>query len=396
MDPEQSKPFTPQMVSRFKDAIVVNLVDFPIYYIECISERHFVVAGGGGSAKTGVHNQINILELVPTTEACTTNLVTKYHTPKEIPDAIMAGSLMRHLPISDTRLVTGGLCATIYTVNFDTKQMNFKISDFEILDDERLDQDIKTVKCVPDRILAGSMTGQLTLWSFSDQTKVVDKIIKAHSKPIDDIDVDLHNQQIVTLSRDEGRCAIWSLPDLTAVAEFKKDFINSQTAKFAFRSARYASKSQETCLIVACNPIPSKGPSKLIKLMPKDFKKFDTVSVGIEGIMAMTVSLDGGFVGLGSRDGSVCVFDVKNLKQIYSISQAHHNAVTSLHFLDPKPESLHLTNSNCCALLSASIDRRVILHPIKKGSLFWTLGKILLSALILYIIFFALLFKNNK
>lgn len=396
MDTEKPKPFVPQRISRFKDALVVHLVDFPIYYIECISERHFIVAGGGGSAKTGVHNQINVLELLPTTEACTANIVTKYHTPEEIPDAIMAGSLMRHLPISNTRLVTGGLYATVYSLNFDTRQNNFRISDYETLSDHRTEEDIKTVRCMPNKILTGSMTGQLALWNFLDKSRSLDRVIEAHSKPIDEIDIDIHNQQIVTLSREEGRCAIWSLSSLEAISEFKKDFISSQDAKFAFRSARYASKAQDTSLIIACNPIPSKGPSKLVKLASKDLKLSATASIRIEGVMAMTISSDGEYIGLGSRDGSVHVLSVKNLSQIYSINQAHHNAVTSMQFLDSKPESLHLANSNRCALLSASIDRRVVLHRIKKGSFGSTLCRILLFALLIYIFFFALLFKNNK
>lgn len=395
MDVDKSKPFPPQKISRFRDALLVHLVDFPIYYMECISERHFVVAGGGGSAKTGVHNQINILELVPTPEACTANLVTKYNTPKEIPDAIMNGSLMRHLPINDTRLITGGASgAVIYTVNFDTKQASFRISDHEFLSDDRVDEDIKTVKGMPGKVLTGSMNGQLAMWG-ADESKSVEKVIKAHSKPIDDIDVDLPNQQIVTLSRDESRCVVWSLPDLKMVSEFKKEFICTQDSKYLYRSARYAPIPQDTRLIIACNPISSKDPCKLYKLSTKDLKKVDTTTIRIEGIMAMTVSLDGEFVGLGSRDGSVRVLRTRNLGEIYNINQAHHNAVTSLQFLDPKPESLHLTNSNCCALLSSSIDRRVVLHRIKKGSLWWTLCKIFLFALLLYV-FFSLLFKNNN
>lgn len=32
--------------------------DFPMYIIKPLSERHFLVAGGGGQAKTGVSNVI--------------------------------------------------------------------------------------------------------------------------------------------------------------------------------------------------------------------------------------------------------------------------------------------------------------------------------------------------
>ena len=32
--------------------------DFPMYIVKSLGERHFLVAGGGGQAKTGVSNAI--------------------------------------------------------------------------------------------------------------------------------------------------------------------------------------------------------------------------------------------------------------------------------------------------------------------------------------------------
>lgn len=37
---------------------LVGRVDLPLYSINVISERHIVVTGGGGTAKTGVANKI--------------------------------------------------------------------------------------------------------------------------------------------------------------------------------------------------------------------------------------------------------------------------------------------------------------------------------------------------
>ena len=33
-------------------------VDFPPYVVKCVDETHFLVAGGGGQARTGVPNAI--------------------------------------------------------------------------------------------------------------------------------------------------------------------------------------------------------------------------------------------------------------------------------------------------------------------------------------------------
>ena len=38
-------------------------VNFPLYMVQVVSERHILVAGGGGSAKTGITNSVEVYEL---------------------------------------------------------------------------------------------------------------------------------------------------------------------------------------------------------------------------------------------------------------------------------------------------------------------------------------------
>lgn len=410
---QQQKRFEPQKVKRFSDALLIHSVDFPIFYVECISERHFIIAGGGGSSKTGVHNQINILELVPifhnhfscADDSCTAEMIMKYTTPDEIPDAIMNGSLMRHLPIVDTRFVTGGDNITIYHINFESDKNSFTVDDYEVLGSELVKSELKCVKSIPDRLLTGGMEGQLTVWNTHNMDYRVERSVEAHSKEIDEIDVDLINQKIVTLSRSEGRCVIWDLNNLKSLAEFKKDFISRTGAKsthkackFTYRSCKFAydktfktnKNSECSFLIIACNPTPNNGPSKIIRLSTSDFKDSTSILVSSDGIMATAVSLDGRYLALGTRSGSVSVLEVKNLKQIYKIEGAHHNAVTHLDFLDPKPECLNLTNSKNCALLSVSIDRRIILHRPKESSFTVSLLGMILMVIVIYLISFYL------
>lgn len=39
-------------------------VNFPLYAVEMVTDRHFVVAGGGGAAKTGVYNGFVLLHKI--------------------------------------------------------------------------------------------------------------------------------------------------------------------------------------------------------------------------------------------------------------------------------------------------------------------------------------------
>lgn len=401
MATREQKRFAAQKVKRFSNALLVHSVDFPIFYIECFSERHFIIAGGGGSSKTGVHNQINILELVPTDDCCTAEMIMKYTTPEEIPDAIMNGSLMRHLPIVDTRFVTGGNNIIIYHINFRSDKKSFAINEYEVLGSKQVNSELKCVKSIPGKILTGSMQGQLTIWNTNDTDNKVEGSVEAHSKEIDEIDVDLINQKIVTLSRSEGRCVIWDLNNFKSLIEFKKDFIARPDAKFTYRSCKFAydktskmdKNSGNSFLLIACNSTPNNGTSKIIRLSARDFKVSTSMLVPADGIMATAVSLDGKYLALGTRSGSVSVLEVKNLKQIYKIEGAHHNAVTNLDFLDPTPESFNLTNSENCALLSVSIDRRIVLHRPRKSSFTFSLLGMIIMVFVIYLISFYL-YKN--
>lgn len=396
MASDEPKRFIPQRVRRFCDALLIHTVDFPIFYIECISERHFIIAGGGGSSKTGVHNQINILELVPLGDSCTAEMIMKYTTPEEIPDAIMNGSLMRHLPIVDTRFVTAGNNIAIYHVNFESNSKSFAINSFEVLKCKQVKSELKCVKCIPGKLLTGGMDGQLTIWNTANANNKVENLVEAHNKEIDEIDVDLVNKRIVTLSRSEARCVVWNLNNLKSENEFKKDFISGPDAKFNYRSCKYAydrssktnKNSNSSFLILACNPTPNNGSSKIVRLSTRDYKDSTSLLVPTDGIMATAVSLDGEYLAIGTRSGSVSVFGVKNLKRLYKIEGAHHNAVTNMDFLDPKPESFNLTDSKDCALLSVSIDRRIVLHRPKKSSFTSNLIGLIIMVLVIYLISF--------
>lgn len=404
--------FKAQKLSWLSNALCIHSVDFPIFYIECISERHFVVAGGGGASNTGVHNQINILELIPTDDSCAADLIMKYQTP--IPEAIMAGSLIKdNSQIVSTRLVTSGSAPTIYQIEYDSNLKGFKIPEFKSLRDSKVRAEMKSVKYIPsNKILTGGMDGKLYVWDISNNNH--QQIISAHTKEIDEIDVDLVNKQILTLSRREAKCSIWSMTNYKLINDFKKDFINTSntpaTFKNAFRSCKFAYNHQDvqsnstpttiqtnkklssqpdpTYLLIACNPDRPKNPSILFRVNMKDqMNEFKTASLTTDGIMAMTTSSDGKLFAIGTTSGTVQVFDVKNLIQTYKFEAAHYNIITNLAFLPAKPESSILTNSQTCPLLSASIDKRIVLHRPKRSSFTSKLCKLLCIFILMYLTF---------
>lgn len=63
-----------------KSGELLARVNFPLYSINVITERHILVAGGGGRSRTGIPNKIEIYELVPTKTTCKAEPVTRYPT----------------------------------------------------------------------------------------------------------------------------------------------------------------------------------------------------------------------------------------------------------------------------------------------------------------------------
>lgn len=376
MDASNPQSFQPQKLSYFNDALLVHSLNFPIYHVEFISERHFIVTGGGGSSKTGVINQFNVLELVPKGSSCRVNVDVKYTVPDDVPnEAIMNGALMRDLPIFNTQFIAVGSQATVYHIKFDSQTRAFDISDHEQLPSTEL----KCVAYSPSRIYLGALDGTVNIWDTNNPRRKVIKRLKAHNKEVDEIDVDVINQQILTLSRGEAKLMIWDANDFEPVKEFKKDFINDASNKpptnYFFRSCKFvynrmSNVNQEKGYVLMMATISPKGPSMLYRVSNLESGTTNKISsrVSNDSIMAMAVSLDGKSVAIGTRSGSVHVLDARNLKQIYKINHAHQNSVTDLEFLPPKSESLELTNSQTLPLISVSLDRRIVLHRPRKPS----------------------------
>ncbi|KAL3172715.1 hypothetical protein MRX96_012763 [Rhipicephalus microplus] len=63
-----------------KSGELLARVNFPLYSINVLTERHILVAGGGGKSRTGIPNKIEIYELVPTKTTCKAEPVTRYPT----------------------------------------------------------------------------------------------------------------------------------------------------------------------------------------------------------------------------------------------------------------------------------------------------------------------------
>lgn len=63
-----------------KKGIILAKTDFPLYVVRSLGRNHFLIAGGGGSAKTGVSNTVvrllwwlNVVKFLRLIRQCTDN-----------------------------------------------------------------------------------------------------------------------------------------------------------------------------------------------------------------------------------------------------------------------------------------------------------------------------------
>lgn len=375
MKPNSAINGKPVKVKYFSNARIICSVDFPIFFIECISERHFVVAGGGGASKCGVVNELDIFELIPDEDSCSAKLVTKYPIPSDIPYAIMNASLLTDQSIASPQLATSGEDLIIYKMSYSPDSRAFDVLSYVRLFNRQVKAEWKAIKCIPEKILIGSEDGDLSIWDVNEGSERPTCTIKAHSKTIDEIDYDSCSKQVATLSRAEGKCSIWNVENIKRLKDIRADIVKDD-GKYLFRSCKYAnnsltshqSKSSASPLLIACNPLNKNMSPKICIWSTADASKHHVLEIPTTQISAMSVSGDARYVGTGSTNGSVHIFDLRSMKLIYKIEGAHNNSITEVQFLPPKQESRTLTGTKTCALLSGSLDRRIVLH-IPKANL---------------------------
>ncbi|CAN8006225.1 unnamed protein product [Ixodes pacificus] len=87
-----------------KSGELLARVNFPLYSLNVLTERHILVTGGGGKSRTGIPNKIEIYELVPTDKTCKAEPVTRHLTGD---CAIMNSTVFFHKTKRDFALAAG-------------------------------------------------------------------------------------------------------------------------------------------------------------------------------------------------------------------------------------------------------------------------------------------------
>ncbi|KAI8787207.1 prolactin regulatory element-binding protein isoform X1 [Biomphalaria glabrata] len=403
--------------------VLLAHTDFPLYVVRALDERHFLVAGGGGQAKTGIANAIEIYKISSNQNGVISTNICRHETDIR--------AIMNCATFYDGRhhhLATGEdeFCHTYavkYKVvsqssdkaekqdgvrlrkpendlkeksdsNSNTKQLTFLIEDTgKVVTDFSPDGGFQ--KCVRfsslmTHMATGGADGHLRFWKYPELEKVWDT--EGHKQEIDDLDISPDGSKIVTISRDKNGC-VWNTSNGKKVTDLIWNYSTSQP--YRFKACKYGliEGKRDKFNIYTVNIPVTRSAKSVCYISLWDSSKFSlkkTASAGTEVISAFAVSNDGIYLGVGSISGSVSVYISFSLQRLYHVQEAHSIFVTSVDFLPCSEAARAVTGNQDFNLLSVSADNTIRLHQCPKRSTIHPVWLILALIFIIFAMFYVM------
>ncbi|XP_068677879.1 guanine nucleotide-exchange factor SEC12-like [Montipora foliosa] len=369
----------------------LETTNFPLYAVNALDREHFVIAGGGGAAKTGVPNALNIYKLGRSGKDLKATLVHNFEAGRR---PIMNCAIH---PTSNTLAV--GMDNKCQILELDIKEevrnvektkgkskiltkektKKFIINELQSAvtvstdDTDEKDDDIgfqKVVRFTADGnyIVTGGSDGHVKVLQYPSLECTHD--IKAHSTDVDDLDVHPNSNQFVTCSRDTT-AFVWKLQE--GKKQFQLHFsVNDQENFFRIRACRFGVNEKQDVFLYTIN-VPAKfnrkspTPSYLVKWDCMKWLPQMSQAAGLEPLTQMAVSGNGTFLGVGTAEGDISVFIAWNLVPLTTLKGVHNIFVTGLEFVPDSPlvnDQLHCE----FALLSISADNACKVTTLKRRS----------------------------
>ncbi|XP_057314490.1 prolactin regulatory element-binding protein-like [Hydractinia symbiolongicarpus] len=336
---------------------------FPLYGIQAINASMFVVAGGGGSAKTGVKNAVRVYKLVQNGKSYKADTICEVETGSR---AVMN----LHLSPSRTVLAIGmdHLCQfyNIKCIEADGKE-SLSLTATKSVDTvpvARGDDDGEYQKCVkftPDQkhVITAASDGSCKIFKYPSLEEKF-HIKKAHSDEIDEIDVHPNSKLFVSVSK-ESSAGLWRISDGKKELELPFSLDKKDEDFYRFRNCRFVESKDSDRVYLFSTNIPrkySKGNpvNCLVKWNTNKWIPEQTVFIK-HTLSALNASGNGRYVGVGTADGSVLIYISWNMRHLKTISGVHDIFVTGLSFI-PENKELCESMKMDAGILSCSIDNK--------------------------------------
>ncbi|KXJ12602.1 prolactin regulatory element-binding protein [Exaiptasia diaphana] len=393
----------------------LDTTNFPLYAVDVLDGNYFLIAGGGGSARTGVPNCLCIYKLGRDNKNVKASMVYKFDAGQR---AIMNCAVH---PTSNVLAVgMDNKCQILEVISKEEVQnitqpqgknkekiIKKKVQTFEIkerqsattVDDSNVkDEDDlgfqKVVKFTADgkHIVTGGSDGHVRVLKYPSLECLHD--VTAHKTDVDDLDIHPNCRQFVTVSRDTT-AYVWRLEE--GKKEFQLYFSGDrEEGFFRVRACRFGTDEKKNVNLYTIH-VPSKfnrnkpTPSYLVKWDCQKWVPALSQPAGFEPVTQMAISPDGVYIGVGTSDGGISIYLSWNLMSIAKLQEVHNIFVTGLHFL-PQSKLINDDLNNEVALLSISADNACKVTTVaNKGvySVWWVLGGFIL---LLYLTFMTLAF----
>ncbi|XP_078598300.1 guanine nucleotide-exchange factor SEC12-like isoform X3 [Branchiostoma floridae x Branchiostoma japonicum] len=385
-------------------AVRLCSANYPLYAVTLLDDSHILVAGGGGAARTGVENAMEIFELQGEGKNC---VATSLHKHSTDPRAVMSLAAKAD---GKGHLVAAGM---------DGKCQLFRITKSKEASDEgeqdvdkeneanlrkrkgstgnkaeksaevteqSSDYKVESLACVDtdfhkeepfqkvvrfsrdgDIIATGGADGHVRVWKVPKLEKKLD--IKAHLDEIDDLDISPSGNKIVSVSRDY-HAYVWKVESGKREAELHWDK-DVPEKSYRIKAVRFGtSQEKKSTVQLYTMHIPARRerkplPCYLTKWDAMKFVPVKTQSTGTDLLSSLAVSDDGVFLGVGTNSGDTMIYVSWSLQKVHRVSEAHGIFVTGLCFLKNNAITAELTKGAETALVSVSADHHVNLTPLR-------------------------------
>lgn len=375
--------------------------------------RHLLVAGGGGSAKTGVANGFEIYELFHNGQHFVAEEVQRHETGSEV---IMNMALKRGDDIKSFLVVGQESHSQMFVIttkvgqippketvlrkesNAEVRQRknrertesvgNGDVDDnssntipkmkriyFEIRTADSIQTDFtqpeplqRIVRVSPNGkfMVTGGLDGHVRVWNFPRMTPLTN--IKAHSKEIDDLDFSPDSKNVLSIAKD-GLAVVWSAT--TGKEVTKLQWTPPEGVKYMFKRCRYAmieDNSSRYRLFTISNPFGKAGKQKgFLQQWNTETGRLNNIFGIDESLSALAVRDDGRFVAVGTMfSGSVSIFIAFSLQRVLHVPGAHSMFVTGLEFIPvTNKDAPPISSDTEASVISYSVDNRICIHSLQ-------------------------------
>ncbi|CAG9784693.1 unnamed protein product [Diatraea saccharalis] len=384
-------------------------VDFPLYTLQTLTNRHVIVAGGGGASNTGVHNGFEIFELSHNGTRFVAEEVMRHETG---PNVVMtcavrnlqnrtyltagqeshcqlykinmkmvdAAEMRRGSFRAENGLVrrrrrtvseNDNISKTDRNSNTMEKRISFEIRPCDSVQTDFSDDPLLRVVRVSHNgklMATGGFDTKVRVWSFPKMELLY--VLEGHSKELDDLDFSPCDKQLVSIGKD-GQALVWSM---TGAREplLKITCQPPNGNKYLFRRCRFGmveDREGEHRMFSIANPLSRSGRQRGLLQAWDSAGRLVRVRAAGEALSALAVRDDGRYVGVGTMySGSVDIYVAFSLQRVLHVKNAHMMFVTGLEFLPVRGRGPGLHSRSDAALLSISVDNCLCVHSLPPRS----------------------------